>query len=303
MKARHAFPTLLTCAFLAASCVPIHVDRERYQPTQVVQGYAPLSVKELAALNERQLRGHLPDAVGGRIADPDIEPTRLLAPGQRKVEGPDQEDTHTRRLLEPDDLLTRHTKREVTWEARAPLSFAEERKFFRNGTGLPRYCVALSGGGIRSAAFGMGVLSALHRSGDLAKTDILSAVSGGAYTLSWYYAQHMHRLEGPSEDVDKELFDPDGQYQKFLAENASVFNTPGYAAVTAANVAAIPLNLLANGLFGWHLNTTPARAVYEYRLRSIFHREPEGRLRTFSFHKIGRMLGHEPDLAPEPGAD
>jgi hypothetical protein len=144
----------------------------------------------------------------------------------------------------------------------------------------------------------MGVLMALHRSGDFDKADILSAVSGGAYTVSWYYAQHMHRMAEASAKVDKELFDPEGRYQHFVAEHASVLNTPGYAVLTAANVAAIPLNAVMNGLLGWHLNTTPARKVYEYRLRSIFHRSPEGRLRTFHFHKIGRMLGHEPNLQP-----
>jgi hypothetical protein len=48
--------------------------------------------------------------------------------------------------------------------------------------------LALSGGGIRSAAFNMGVLQTLARSGLLARVDYLSTVSGGGYIgscLSW----------------------------------------------------------------------------------------------------------------------
>ncbi len=40
--------------------------------------------------------------------------------------------------------------------------------------------VALSGGGIRSATFGLGVLQALHRNGLLDHADYLSTVSGAA---------------------------------------------------------------------------------------------------------------------------
>ena len=48
----------------------------------------------------------------------------------------------------------------------------------------PLVGVALSGGGIRSAAFNMGVLQSLARSGLLARTDYLSSVSGGGYIAS-----------------------------------------------------------------------------------------------------------------------
>ena len=48
----------------------------------------------------------------------------------------------------------------------------------------PLVGLALSGGGIRSAAFNMGVLQALARSGLLARTDYLSSVSGGGYIAS-----------------------------------------------------------------------------------------------------------------------
>jgi sulfite exporter TauE/SafE len=56
--------------------------------------------------------------------------------------------------------------------------------------------VCLSGGGIRSATFGLGVLQALARSGVLGKTDYLSTVSGGGYVGGWFTAW-VHR-EGRS---------------------------------------------------------------------------------------------------------
>jgi len=55
----------------------------------------------------------------------------------------------------------------------------------------PLVGLALSGGGIRSAAFNMGVLQTLSQSGLLARVDYLSSVSGGGYVgscLTWLRA-------------------------------------------------------------------------------------------------------------------
>src|SRR4029434_5745535 len=48
--------------------------------------------------------------------------------------------------------------------------------------------LCFSGGGIRSATFGLGVLQALARSGLLPRFDYLSTVSGGGYLGSWLSA-------------------------------------------------------------------------------------------------------------------
>jgi hypothetical protein len=48
--------------------------------------------------------------------------------------------------------------------------------------------LCFSGGGIRSATFGLGVLQALARSGLLSRFDYLSTVSGGGYLGSWLSA-------------------------------------------------------------------------------------------------------------------
>ena len=59
--------------------------------------------------------------------------------------------------------------------------------------------LCLSGGGIRSASFALGVLQALAQAGILEKFDYLSTVSGGGYIGSWlstWIQRHPHGLAG-----------------------------------------------------------------------------------------------------------
>lgn len=66
----------------------------------------------------------------------------------------------------------------------------------------PRIGLALSGGGIRSATFSLGILRALSRARLLPRVDYLSTVSGGGYAGSFYcslfvpqHARGVHRQE------------------------------------------------------------------------------------------------------------
>jgi len=64
------------------------------------------------------------------------------------------------------------------------------------GKNLPK--LALSGGGIRSASFSLGVMQALAHNGWLKKFDYLSTVSGGGYigsSVSWLLSQPMDAAE------------------------------------------------------------------------------------------------------------
>src|SRR5438045_1872538 len=59
--------------------------------------------------------------------------------------------------------------------------------------------LCISGGGIRSATFGLGVIQGLARCGLLDKFDYLSTVSGGGYVGSWLTAwieRHENGLDG-----------------------------------------------------------------------------------------------------------
>src|SRR5258705_12601604 len=58
--------------------------------------------------------------------------------------------------------------------------------------GKPVSGLALSGGGIRSASFGLGVMQALVANNQLSKMDYMSTVSGGGYlgaALTWALKQ------------------------------------------------------------------------------------------------------------------
>lgn len=82
-------------------------------------------------------------------------------------------------------------KRIATRRRLAGMGAAAEKKVNSNLVGL-----SLSGGGIRSATFNLGLLQALQRTGILNYVDYLSTVSGGGYigsTLTWF----MSRLKQP----------------------------------------------------------------------------------------------------------
>jgi len=67
-----------------------------------------------------------------------------------------------------------------------------EEKHYPSKASPPKICVALSGGGMRSAMFSYGVLRALHSFVGLGgKVDVYSATSGGWYILGWMFYQRI----------------------------------------------------------------------------------------------------------------
>lgn len=106
---------------------------------------------------------------------------------------------------------------------RAAKVVTEEFKHIRQWRGLaedPKVGLALSGGGIRSASFCLGVLQALAHDGKLKNIDYLSTVSGGGYIgASLTYLLHQSARdpergtadELPKMDVSREHF-PYGTY-------------------------------------------------------------------------------------------
>src|SRR5882757_4928758 len=64
--------------------------------------------------------------------------------------------------------------------------------------------LCISGGGIRSATFGLGILQGLARCGLLDKFHYLSTVSGGGYIGSWLTAW-IHRADGGLTSVATDL--------------------------------------------------------------------------------------------------
>ena len=110
-------------------------------------------------------------------------------------------------------------------------TYSTEWKFNHSDVNSPPMLgMAMSGGGIRSAAFNLGVLHALHQEGILPDFDIMSAVSGGSYAMSWYllqpfYAAKAATREGKEfniEEIFDEMFRLDGKFQTYLAGDPSV---------------------------------------------------------------------------------
>ena len=71
--------------------------------------------------------------------------------------------------------------------------------------------LALSGGGIRSAAFGLGVLHALHNQKLLRHIDYLSTVAGGGYigsAFTFFAAKHAKEDRGREQGANSASADP-----------------------------------------------------------------------------------------------
>lgn len=85
---------------------------------------------------------------------------------------------------------------------------AGERKYLNIEPGQETRAIAVSGGGIRSASFGMGVLQALVANKQLSKMDYMSTVSGGGYLGSALtYALSLDPEKGePKPGTDPENF-------------------------------------------------------------------------------------------------
>ena len=120
----------------------------------------------------------------------------------------------------------------------------------------PLSALCLSGGGIRSATFNLGVIQGLARIGLLEKFDYLSSVSGGGYIASWLRTW-MHRagvaavldaLKRPGKFADPLAPEPAPlvnlrKYSNYLTPRLGLFSGDTWAAV-----AIIARNILLNWL-------------------------------------------------------
>jgi hypothetical protein len=111
----------------------------------------------------------------------------------------------------------------------------------------PLVALCLSGGGIRSATFNLGVLQALARIGLLEQFDYLSSVSGGGYIAGWLKAW-MSRAPGGTRTVVESLgsstteppehpLDPEPkpidrlrEYSNYLTPTVGLFSPDSWAA-------------------------------------------------------------------------
>lgn len=144
----------------------------------------------------------------------------------------------------------------------------------------PKLCLSMSGGGIRSASFNIGVLSGLHEVGVLQNIDQASAVSGGAYALVWYYNQlyYLHRaslVRTMSEARDR-IFEAGGAHQTHLERNASIISRMEIAqATTLGTVVDLPFRAILKIFTGDDLRNL--RETYLNRLLETFANDVTGK--------------------------
>jgi len=108
--------------------------------------------------------------------------------------------------------------------------------------------LALSGGGIRSATFNLGVLQGLAKHGLLKRFDYLSTVSGGGYIGSWLSAW-VARSESGIAEVEKALCAPREPRQVSYLREFSNYLTPRVGWLSADTLtmgATFVRNLLLN---------------------------------------------------------
>ena len=164
--------------------------------------------------------------------------------------------------------------------------YSAEWKFNRADVNSPPALgIAMSGGGIRSAAFNLGVLHALHENRMLRDVDVMSAVSGGSYAMSWYLLQPFYAAKAAErehkdfrrDDVIDEMFRPDGQFQTYLCRDPTVaerFDSGMSALADATLFQPLRAVAAANGNPGMYNSMGMGRGDYRKSLQRLFQALP-----------------------------
>lgn len=93
--------------------------------------------------------------------------------------------------------------------------------------------LAFSGGGIRSATFGLGVLESLKELGLLEKFDYLSSVSGGGYISSWLSANCLRKPNWLAKGADwRESIAHLRKYSNYLSPQLGFFSADTWSMLT-----------------------------------------------------------------------
>ncbi|MDP9120412.1 MAG: patatin-like phospholipase family protein [Acidobacteriota bacterium] len=86
------------------------------------------------------------------------------------------------------ELTSQRTSDPEAYDRKLDAEKVKEFYAWLHANAAPRSALCLSGGGIRSATFGLGIVQGLARHGLLKQLDYLSTVSGGGYLGSWLSA-------------------------------------------------------------------------------------------------------------------
>jgi len=151
---------------------------------------------------------------------------------------------------------------------------------------LPRTCLALSGGGIRSAAFAAGVLQGLNDENLLDAVDVIGSVSGGGYAHGWYLASKFRGEQAPAP------FDL-AHYDRLQHEGERFISNTGAAIGAAIDHGLILVgNLFVPRTLGARLNYPSS--LYSTRIGSVFLKKGKN---TPTLAKSGCPQDKTPTLA------
>jgi hypothetical protein len=162
-------------------------------------------------------------------------------------------------------------------------------------------CLALSGGGIRSALYSLGVMSILSKEKKLNSLDYISSVSGGGYASGYYYQKMYQRKENDQMDsggdhaflFGKEALEElnssiEGEFMPMEEVGAIADIWTGFTSALI-NGYGIILSAIVQG----PPPKSAARAIYQTRLERTFLGEDwakPGYQNTPPLLKIGKMV-------------
>ena len=130
-------------------------------------------------------------------------------------------------------------------------SAANDKKAEKAGPRTVRTGLALSGGGIRSATFSLGILQALSRAGLISRFDYLSTVSGGSYIGSFFGALFVppekrggEKMDSADEMglVERPLQSPRGRKAVANLREFGRYLTPGGSSDTMYGISSVARN-------------------------------------------------------------
>lgn len=153
----------------------------------------------------------------------------------------------------------------------------------------PDMCLALSGGGIRSAALSICAMMELSKiswpnpdskTSVMDHVDIISSVSGGGYALTWYYLQKYYQDQKYPTIPEQNVLsgDQNNPYQQHLVDNGNyLVHKDDFVGITAEVLgklstvpASLPAHIISNLIMDWDLNLSPIQWFYENGLEREF---------------------------------
>lgn len=134
----------------------------------------------------------------------------------------------------------------------------------------PEWGLALSGGGIRSSAYALGVMKSLYDRGILEKIDMISAVSGGGYALYWLATSTLNNPKPKNQGFAYSAFSDSPESENFLLNTCNFMNNADFATYQGMAKALVKRDKLSEfyrckieRTYGWNDKSIPENQAYK----------------------------------------